>query len=69
MILAIALIFYLGVQPPNGAALTITLAFLALTAVVWFGFERRRFKGPPIGDEVAKRQAQIAAAEKALTAS
>jgi amino acid transporter len=68
-IAAIALIFYLGVQPPNGAALTITLAFLAITAVVWFGFERRRFKGPPIGDEVAKRQADIAAAENALVAS
>ncbi|WP_439608513.1 amino acid permease [Hydrogenophaga sp.] len=68
-IAAIALIFYLGVQPPNGAALTITLVFLAITAVVWFGFERRRFKGPPIGDEVAKRQAEIAAAESALVAS
>lgn len=68
-IAAIALIFYLGVQPPNGAALTITLVFLAITAVVWFGFERRRFKGPPIGDEVARRQAEIAAAESALVAS
>jgi hypothetical protein len=67
--LALALVFFLGVQPPNDAALTITLAFLGLTAVVWFGFERRRFKGPPLGDEVAKRQAQIAAAEKALQAS
>ena len=67
--LSVALIFYLGVQPPNDAALKITLAFLALTAVVWFGFERRRFKGPPVGDEVSKRQAQIAAAEKALTAA
>jgi amino acid transporter len=65
-IFAIALIFYLGVQPPNDAALTITLAFLVLTAVVWFGFEKRRFKGPPVGDEVARRQAEIAAAEKAL---
>jgi amino acid transporter len=63
---AIALIFYLGVQPPNDAALTITLVFLAITAVVWFGFERRRFKGPPMGSEVAKRQAEIAAAERAL---
>lgn len=26
----------------------ITLGFLALTAVVWFGFERCRFKGPPV---------------------
>jgi hypothetical protein len=33
---------------------------------VWFGFESRRFKGPPIGEEVARRQAEIAAAEKAV---
>lgn len=46
--LAIALVFFLGVQPPNDAALTITLVFLGITAVVWFGFERRRFKGPPV---------------------
>lgn len=67
-IVAIAFIFYLGVQPPNDAALWITGVFLAITAVVWFGFERRRFQGPPIGDEVARRQAAIAAAEKALSA-
>lgn len=64
--LAVALIFFLGVQPPNDAALWITGVFLAITAVVWFGFERRRFKGPPVGDEVARRQAEIAAAERAL---
>jgi len=44
---AIALVVFLGVQPPNDAALNVTLAFLVLTAIVWFGFERRRFKGPP----------------------
>ena len=66
-IIAIALIFYLGVQPPNDAALTITLAFLGITAVVWFGFERRRFKGPPMGVELARRQAEIAAAEQAAS--
>jgi amino acid transporter len=69
VILAIALVFYLGVQPPNDAALTITLAFFGLTAVVWFGFESRRFKGPPVGDEVAKRQEKIEAAERALNAA
>jgi amino acid transporter len=63
-LLAVALIFYLGVQPPNEAALWITGAFLAITAVVWFGFERRRFQGPPMGDAVTRRQAQIAAAEQ-----
>jgi amino acid transporter len=67
--LSVALIFYLGVQPPNDAALMITGIFLVLTAIIWFGFESRRFKGPPIGDEVAKRQAGIAAAEKSLGAA
>jgi amino acid transporter len=65
-VLAVAVIFYLGVQPPNENALPITLAFLVLTAVVWFGFERRRFQGPPVGEEVLRRQAEIAAAERAL---
>ncbi|MBX5220236.1 amino acid permease [Rhizobium sp. NLR8a] len=65
-IIAMVLIFVLGVQPPNGAALYVTVGFLLLTAIVWFGFESRRFKGPPIGAEVAKRQAEIAAAEAAV---
>jgi hypothetical protein len=60
------LIFVLGIQPPNDWALYITVGFLIVTAIVWFVFEQRRFKGPPIGDEVAKRQAEIAAAERAV---
>ncbi|MBL7471136.1 amino acid permease, partial [Escherichia coli] len=54
-ILAMALIFVIGIQPPNEWALYITVGFLVVTAAVWFGFERRRFQGPPIGDAVAKR--------------
>ncbi|NLS04644.1 amino acid permease [Rhizobium sp. P32RR-XVIII] len=65
-IIAMVLIFILGIQPPNDWALYITVGFLVLTAIIWFGFESRRFKGPPIGDEVARRQAEIAAAEKAV---
>ncbi|EJC80348.1 amino acid transporter [Rhizobium leguminosarum bv. trifolii WSM2297] len=65
-IIAMILIFVLGIQPPNEWALYITVGFLLVTAIVWFGFESRRFKGPPIGAEVAKRQAEIAAAEAAV---
>ncbi len=65
-VLAMALIFVLGVQPPNGNALYITLGFLAIAGIVWFAFERRRFTGPPIGDEIARRQAAIRAAETAV---
>jgi amino acid transporter len=65
-IIAMVVIFVLGIQPPNEWALNITIGFLVLTAIVWFAFERRRFQGPPIGDMIAKRQAEIAAAEKAV---
>ena len=34
------------------------------SAVVWFGLERRRFKGPPIGDAVKRRAHEIAEAER-----
>ncbi|MCM2294168.1 amino acid permease [Allorhizobium sp. BGMRC 0089] len=65
-LVAMAAIFVIGVQPPNQWALYITVGFIVLTAVIWLLFEQRRFKGPPIGEEVARRQAEIAAAEKAL---
>lgn len=66
VMIAMALIFYAGIQPPNDWALEITLGFLVITAIVWFAFENKRFKGPPIGDEVARRQTEIAAAERAV---
>lgn len=65
-VISMAIIFYIGVQPPNDWALEITVGFLILTAIVWFGFENRRFQGPPIGDAIAKRKEQIAAAEAAV---
>jgi amino acid transporter len=66
-IVAMVLIFVIGVQPPNDMAARITLGFLVLTAVIWFGLEKRRFQGPPIGDMIKRRQAEIAAAEAKLS--
>lgn len=62
-ILAMVLIFVIGVQPPNDWALGITLSFVAVTAVIWFAIESRRFQGPPLGDAIASRGSSIAAAE------
>ena len=59
-------IFYVGVQPPNGQALTVLLAILVITGTIWLLIERRRFRGPPIGAEIERRQARIAAAEAGL---
>jgi amino acid transporter len=60
-------IFYVGVQPPNGQALVVLLVLFALTGALWLLVERRRFRGPPIGAEIARRQALIAAAEVRLS--
>jgi F0F1-type ATP synthase membrane subunit b/b' len=49
------LIIYVAVQPPNDTVLWITLAFLVLTAILWYAFENKRFQGPPIGDMIKKR--------------
>jgi len=65
-VLCMALIIYIAVQPPNDKVLWITLAFLVLTAIIWVLFENKRFQGPPMGEMIKKRQADILAAEKAV---
>lgn len=65
-VLSMILIIILGIQPPNDKAAYIVIGFFVLTAIVWFGFEQRRFKGPPMGDIIARRQAMIAEQEKAV---
>jgi amino acid transporter len=65
-ILAMALIFFIGIQPPNDWALEITVGFVVLMVIIWYAVENRRFQGPPIGDMIAKRKAEIARAEAAV---
>ena len=62
-VLCMILIIYIAIQPPNGQVLWITLGFLVLAAILWFAFENKRFQGPPVGDMIKKRQAEIAAIE------
>ena len=42
-----AFLIVVGMQPPNEQAAWIVGGALALLAVVWFAFERKRFRGPP----------------------
>ncbi len=62
-VIGMGIIWYIAVQPPNGTVNWIVLAFLALAGVLWALFEKDRFKGPPIGDEITRRQAEIAKRE------
>ena len=65
-LIGMAVIIFIGVQPPNTLALPILIGFFVLAGILWLLLENRRFKGPPIGAEIAKRQAEIKAAEQAL---
>ncbi|MFO1173720.1 MAG: amino acid permease [Paracoccaceae bacterium] len=65
-LIAMAIIFIIGIQPPNDWALPITVGFVVIALAIWVLVENRRFKGPPIGDEIAKRRAAIVAAEAAV---
>ena len=66
---ATVLIFMIGIQPPNDKALWATIGMVVALTAIWFGLERRRFVGPPTGADIERRQAEIARAEQALSAS
>jgi amino acid transporter len=58
-IIAMALIFVIGVQAPNDKALYITLAFFGITAILWFAVENKRFKGPPTESVAGRTQDKV----------
>ena len=66
-IVGFLLIFGIGIQPPNDKALYLTVGMVVLLAIAWFAFERNRFTGPPTGESIAARQAEIARAEQAIS--
>ena len=43
-----------------------TVGFYAILVIFWFAFVGKSFQGPPVGDQIAKRQTEIAAKERAL---
>jgi amino acid transporter len=57
---------WVGFQPPNEKVLYLTIGLVVVMVVIWFAFERRRFEGPPTGDRITKRQAEIAEIEARL---
>jgi amino acid transporter len=65
-IIGMGIILFIAVAPPNERVLWVVLGFIALAVVFWFAVENRRFKGPPVGEEIKRRQALIAEAERAI---
>ena len=65
-IIGVVILGFAGIQPPFDILINYAIGLIVVLAVAWFGLEARRFKGPPIGDEIGKRQGLIRAAEKAV---
>jgi amino acid transporter len=45
-VLGVLLLLWIGVQPPNQKALTVTAAALALLTIIWRSGVRKFFRGP-----------------------
>lgn len=54
---------WVGFQPPNQKVGYLILGMIGVMVVLWYGLERRRFEGPPTGERIEKRQAEIAEIE------
>jgi amino acid transporter len=65
-IIGMGVILFIAIAPPNERVFYVVAGFIVLALLLWFGLESRRFQGPPIGEEVKRRQAAIAAAERAV---
>jgi amino acid transporter len=57
---------WVGFQPPNEKVLYLTIGLIVVMVAIWVSFERRRFQGPPTGERIAQRQAEIAEIEARL---
>lgn len=58
---------WVGFQPPNEKVLYLTIGMIIAMVAIWYGFERRRFEGPPMGERIRQRQAEIAEIEARLS--
>ena len=55
-----------GMQPPNERSIWVVGIAAVLMAIAWFGWERRRFPGPPRVDRAAPSAESIRSAEAAV---
>jgi amino acid transporter len=65
-VIGVVILMYAGIQPPFDILINYAIGLIVLLVVLWFGLERRRFQGPPVGRDIARRQAEIMAAERAV---
>jgi amino acid transporter len=55
-VLGCIFLIVIGMQPPNQQAVWIVGASVALLFAIWFGLERKRFKGPPQVNDMLRQE-------------
>ena len=65
-VIGTVVLLWIGTRPPNDILDNYAIALLVLLVAGWFLLERRRFQGPPIGNAIARRAAEIAVEERAV---
>ena len=65
-VLGTLVLMWIGTRPPNDILDNYAIGLVVLLVLGWFAVERRRFAGPPTGQAIAARRAEIAAEEQAV---
>ncbi|HET9146806.1 MAG TPA: amino acid permease [Acetobacteraceae bacterium] len=65
-VIGVIVLIYIGIQPPNDILISYGIGLILLMAVLWFGVARRRFPGPPIGDQIRARMSEIISEERGV---
>jgi amino acid transporter len=66
-VLGVAVMIYIGLQPPNSILISYSIGLIVLLAVLWFTVARKHFPGPPIGRlAIDQRQTEILSEEAAV---
>jgi hypothetical protein len=65
-VLTVLAVYYFWHDPESQFGLWAAVVVAVVMAALIFVLRGKRFAGPPIGDEIARRRAEIAAAEAAV---